>query len=101
MADSPVTLMKPAAWRARNNKVYTTTTKPRKEVIHAYDPLYAQIEWEDQWGCVNIVSPREAANLLKDFFDAYPGGLEEVELAIKGQTEINKVEILKENTESC
>jgi hypothetical protein len=41
------------------------------------------VTWTDQWKCTHQVTIGEAARMLKEFYDAWPGGLEEIESAIK------------------
>ena len=84
MADSPVEVMFPVAWKPKNN-AYATCSAPKKELENAYHELYYEIAWKDQWGCINRVSPKEAAQMLKELFDTYPGGLEEIEVLLKGK----------------
>lgn len=41
------------------------------------------VEWVDKWGATNTVSIARAAQTLKEFGDEWPGGLNEIESALK------------------
>ncbi len=43
----------------------------------------APVMWVDQWDCINTMSHKRAGEILKEFYDAWPCGLDEIESAIK------------------
>jgi hypothetical protein len=46
------------------------------------------IKWVDQWGIKNSVTTERATEVLKEFYDAWPCGLEEVEASIQGHKRV-------------
>lgn len=57
--------------------------KAAAELRAARSTIATQIEWTDEHGCKHSVTAPYAANLLKQFFDAFPDGLDEIESSIK------------------
>lgn len=41
------------------------------------------IEFVDSWECKHTMTPAEAARMCKEYYDAWPGGLEEIESALR------------------
>lgn len=46
-----------------------------------------RIEWIDQWDCKESISIEGAAEIVKEFFDEWPGGLDEIESSIRSLRE--------------
>lgn len=40
------------------------------------------LQWEDCWGCQNTMTHKGATDFLREFFNEWPGGLEEIEAVI-------------------
>lgn len=53
------------------------------------------VEFTDAWNCKHTLSINAAARELKEFYDEWPGGLEEIESALK--TAYKKRAVEKEN----
>lgn len=46
------------------------------------------IQWMDQWDCLNTMPIEEATRVLKELYNAWPGGLCEIETSIQGHKRI-------------
>ncbi len=70
--------------------IYYSSQQLRERIAHVILSLLQvvvpsevqAVEYIDQWGCKHTLSIAEAARQLKDFEDAWPGGLDEIESSI-------------------
>lgn len=51
-------------------------------------PEVAAVEWVDEWECKNSRTPSQAAQELKELYDEWPCGLEEIESSLQGHRSI-------------
>lgn len=58
------------------------TTEPTASMQVVESPT-KQVVFTDKWGCVHSMSPHFAAVELCEFYNAWPGGLEEIDSALK------------------
>jgi len=45
------------------------------------EPTY--VRWTDKWDCKHVLSLASAAKMLREYYDEWPGGLEEIESALR------------------
>jgi len=46
-------------------------------------PVEPYVRWTDKWDCQHVLSLAEAARMLSQYYDEWPGGLEEIESALR------------------
>ena len=46
------------------------------------DNAVTHLTWTDQWGCLHTVRVDAAIKELKEFYDEWPGGLQEIDSCI-------------------
>ncbi len=45
--------------------------------------MIKEIEWVDKWGCKCSLTVEQATRILKEYYDAWPGGLDEITSAVE------------------
>ena len=66
-------------------------TCPKYCVVPEDEPY---IKFMDAWGCRHSLTQVGASEMLKEYYDAWPGGLEEIEASIKAVQKTSTHEIL-------